>query len=127
MIIGELLMLNMIKRFQAKEWFIITILMLLITDLVILLNLPVLRDIIPFLFFSIIPGFLIVTILRLNKIEFLIKFLLSVGLSISILLALGLFLNILYPDIITAFIINAFVVIIEYFNGYTDSLCLSEK
>ncbi len=90
-------MLNIIKRFQAKEWFIITILMLLITDLVIILNLPFLRDIIPFLFFTIIPGFLVVTILRLNKIEFLIKFLLSVGLSISLLLGLGLFLNILYP------------------------------
>ena len=90
-------MLNMIKRFQAKEWFIITILMLFITDLIIVLNLPILRDIIPFLFFTIVPGFLIVTILRLNKIEFLIKFLLSVGLSISLLLAVGLFLNILYP------------------------------
>jgi uncharacterized membrane protein len=90
-------MLNMIKRFQAKEWFIITILMLLITDLVIVLNQPILRDIIPFLFFSIVPGFLVITILRLNKIEFLIKFLFSVGLSISLLLAVGLFLNILYP------------------------------
>ena len=90
-------MLNMIKRFQAKEWFIITILMLLVTDLIIILNQPILRDIIPFLFFSIVPGFLVVTILRLNKIEFIIKFLLSVGLSISLLLAVGLFLNSLYP------------------------------
>jgi len=90
-------MLNMIKRFQAKEWFLITILMLVITNLVIVLNLPLLRGIIPFLFFTIVPGFLIVSILRLNKTEFLIKFLLSVGLSISLLLAVGLFLNILYP------------------------------
>jgi uncharacterized membrane protein len=90
-------MLNMIKRFQAKEWFLITILMLLVTDLIIILNQPILRDIIPFLFFSIVPGFLVVTILRLNKFEFLIKYLLSVGLSISLLLAVGLFLNSLYP------------------------------
>jgi len=90
-------MLKMIKRFQAKQWFIITILMLLITDIVIVLNLTILRDIIPFLFFTIIPGFLIITILRLNKTEFLIKFLLSVGLSVSILLGVGLFLNTLYP------------------------------
>ena len=90
-------MLNTIKRFQVKEWFLITILMLFITDLVIVLNLPLLRDIIPFLFFTIVPGFLIVSILRLNKTEFLIKYLLSVGLSISLLLAVGLFLNILYP------------------------------
>lgn len=90
-------MLNKIKNFQAKEWFYITILMLLITDLVILLNLPFLRDIIPFLFFTIVPGFLILTILKQNKIEFLIKFVLSVGLSVFILLAVGLFLNLLYP------------------------------
>ncbi len=90
-------MLNIIKRFQAKQWFIITILMLLIADLVIILNLTLIRDIIPFLFFTIVPGFLILTILRQNKIEFLIKFLLSVGLSISVLLGVGLFLNTLYP------------------------------
>jgi len=90
-------MLNTIKRFQAKEWFIITILMLFITDLVIILDLPLLRDIIPFLFFTIIPGFLIVSILKQNKIEFLIKILLSVGLSVSVLLSVGLLLNSFYP------------------------------
>ncbi len=36
-------MLNMVKRFQAKEWFIITILMLFITDLVIILDLPIIK------------------------------------------------------------------------------------
>ena len=90
-------MLNTIKRFQAKEWFIFTILMLFITDLVIILDLPLLRDIIPFLFFTIVPGFLIVSILKQNKIEFLIKILLSIGLSVSVLLSIGLLLNSLYP------------------------------
>ena len=90
-------MLNMVKKFQAKEWFIITILMLFITDLVIILDLPLLRDIIPFLFFTIVPGFLIISILKQNRIEFLIKILLSVGLSISALLAVGLLLNSFYP------------------------------
>lgn len=90
-------MLNTVKKFQAKEWFIITILMLFITDLVIILDLPILRDIIPFLFFTIVPGFLIISILKQNKIEFLIKTLLSVGLSISALLAVGLLLNSFYP------------------------------
>ncbi len=90
-------MLDKIKSLQAKQWFIITILMLLITDLVILLNIPFLRDIIPFLFFTIIPGFLVISILKLDKTEFIIKFVLSVGLSISILLGVGLLLNITYP------------------------------
>jgi uncharacterized membrane protein len=115
-------MLNIIKRFQAKQWFIIIILMLFITDMIIILNLPFLRDIIPFLFFTIVPGFLIVTILRLNKIEFLTKFLLSVGLSISLLLGIGLFLNILYPILLKPLSLlplllslNILVLIITYF------------
>ena len=90
-------MLNRIKNLHAKEWFIITLLMLIITDLIITLNLPLLRDIIPFLFFTIVPGFLIITILKLNKIEFLKKAILSIGLSVSVLLGVGLLLNSFYP------------------------------
>ncbi len=96
--IGELFaMFNKIKNLQAKEWFIITLVLLFITDLVILLDLPLLRDIIPFLFFTIIPGFLILNILRQNKLEFILKSLLSIGLSISVLMVIGLLLNSLYP------------------------------
>jgi uncharacterized membrane protein len=90
-------MFNKIKNMQAKEWFIITLAMLFITDLIILLDITLLRDIIPFLFFSFIPGFLIVAILKQNKIEILFKFMLSVGLSISLLMLLGLLLNAFYP------------------------------
>ena len=90
-------MLNRIKNLHAKEWFIITLLMLIITDLIITLNLPLLRDIIPFLFFTIVPGFLIISILKLNKIEFLKKAVLSIGLSVSVLLGVGLLLNSFYP------------------------------
>lgn len=90
-------MLNFIKNLQTKEWFTILLLMLIITDLIIILDLPILRDSIPFLFFTVIPGFLIILILKLNNIEFIKKTLLSIGLSISILLGIGLLLNNLYP------------------------------
>ncbi len=103
-------MINKINRFQAREWFIITILMLFITDLIILLDLPVLRDVIPLLFFTIIPGFLIISILKQHKIEFMIKTLCSVGLSVSLLLAVGLFLNSLYPVIFKPLSLNPVLV-----------------
>jgi uncharacterized membrane protein len=90
-------MLNKIKNLQANEWFIITMVMLFITDLTILLDLPFLRDITPFLFFTIIPGFLIITILKQHRIKFIIKFMLSIGLSLSLLMIIGLLLNALYP------------------------------
>ncbi len=120
-------MLNMIKRFQAKEWFIITILMLFITDLVIILDLPLLRDIIPFLFFTIVPGFLIISILKQNKIEFLIKILLSVGLSISALLAVGLLLNSFYPVLLKPLSLTPLLIIIKYITVNFNHFCLSKK
>lgn len=90
-------MIKAIQEFKAREWFIITILTLFITDLIVLLDLPILRDIVPFLFFNFVPGFLILTILKLNRINALIKSLFSIGLSISLILGVGMLLNTLYP------------------------------
>ena len=90
-------MLNKIRNLPTIQWFIIILSALFITDLIILLDLPFLRDLIPFLYFSIVPGFLILIILNLSRIEFITKTVLSVGLSISLLMIMGLFLNSLYP------------------------------
>ena len=76
-----------------KEWFYILIISLIITNLVILLNIPFLRQIFGFLFLTLLPGLLILEILKLNKIDFLEKFILSWGLSISFLMFFGLLLN----------------------------------
>ena len=84
-------------KFEYKEWFVFIVAILILTDLAILLNLPFLRQVLGFLFLTILPGLLILQILRLNKIEFTEKIILSVGLSISFLMFIGLFMNILYP------------------------------
>lgn len=93
-------MIKEIKEFQAKQWLMITLILLFITDLIVMFDLPILRSIVPFIFFSFVPGFLMVVLLKLNRINFLIKCLFSVGLSISLLLAVGMFLNTLYPLLI---------------------------
>ena len=85
----------MTLKFEYKECFVLIISILLLTDLAILLNIPFLRQIFGFLFLTILPGLLILQILKLNKIGFLEKFILTWGLSISFLMFFGLLINIL--------------------------------
>lgn len=80
-------------EFRAKEWFVSVISMLVLTDLVILLDIPFLRQILGFLFLTLLPGLLIVQILKINKLEVTEKVVLLVGLSISFLMFFGLFIN----------------------------------
>jgi uncharacterized membrane protein len=85
-----------IKNLDAKRYFSILLLLILLTDLVIFLNVPFLRQIFGSLCFMLTPGLLIIHILRLNKIEFLKKFVLSIGLSVAFLMFTGLLVNSLY-------------------------------
>jgi len=89
-----------IRNFKAREWFLSVLIMLILTDLTIFFNVPFLREAFTFLFFTVVPGILILQILKLNKISFLKKMLLWVGLSVGLMILIGLFLNSLYPMII---------------------------
>ncbi len=79
-----------------KQWLITLMVLLLVADIAILLDIPVLRQVLSFLCFSTIPGLLILYILKLNTVGFLKKFLLSIGLSLSFLLFFGLLVNTLF-------------------------------
>ena len=57
------------------------------------LNIPFLRQIIGFIFLTILPGLLILQILKLNKMGLTEKFVLSVGLGVSFLMFFGLLVN----------------------------------
>lgn len=61
------------------------------------LEIPILRQLIPFVFLTFIPGIIILRILRLHKLGNTETILYSVGLSISILMFSGFFINIIYP------------------------------
>lgn len=101
---------------KARNYLLIIMLMLFITDLTVLLNIPFLREITSFLFFTIVPGVLILNILRLNELEFIKKAVLSVGLSITFLMFVGLFLNSLYPFMLKPL---SFVPVMVTFNFLT--------
>jgi uncharacterized membrane protein len=81
------------RIFGAKEYFIFIISMLLLANLAILLNILFLRQFLGFLFLTILPGLLIIQILKLDKLEFIEKFILSWGISISFLMFFGLLIN----------------------------------
>ena len=83
----------MALTFGHKEWFVFILSILLLSDIAILLNIPFIRQIFGFLFLTILPGLLILQILKLNKIGDTEKFVLSVGLSISFLMFFGLLIN----------------------------------
>lgn len=76
------------------------ILLLFLTDLVIILDVPFLRPALSFLFFTIVPGILILQVLKIDISNILKKIVLSVGISVSLLMFLGLLLNALYSYIV---------------------------
>lgn len=86
-----------VLRTPNSRRFFLFLLFLVVTDLAILLDIPVLRQFLGFAFFSIVPGLLIVYILKLGKLGLTEKAVLSVGLSASFLTFFGLFINAVYP------------------------------
>lgn len=87
--------LKLIEKLDAKQWFMFLLLAIFLTDLTILLDVPFLRVFFGFLCFTIIPGLLILHILKL-KLEIVKRFLLAVGLSVAFSMFFGLFINTLY-------------------------------
>ena len=83
----------MCDKTSAKNYLLIIISILILTNITILLDIPFLRQIFGFFFLTFLPGLLILQILKLNKIGYTEKFVLSVGLSISFLMFFGLFVN----------------------------------
>jgi uncharacterized membrane protein len=70
--------------------------MTFLANIAILLNIPLLREIIVFIFLSFIPGFAILRLFKLKEISFLDTFLFSVALSIAFVMFMGLLVNELY-------------------------------
>jgi len=84
---------ELLKTIDAKKFFIFVLIFLALTDLAIFLNIPVLRQMLGFIFFTTIPGLLILRILRLNRLNLTETIVLSLGLSIACLMFLGLFID----------------------------------
>jgi uncharacterized membrane protein len=90
-------MIETLRTSSGKRFPLLISIFLIATALSILLDIPVLRQALGFAFFTIIPGLLVLYILKLNRIGLTEKLILSVGLSISLLMFAGLFINTVFP------------------------------
>jgi len=61
------------------------------------LGIPILREFVGFIYLTLIPGIVILRILKLHKLSMIETLLYSVGLSIATLMFTGLFMNTIYP------------------------------
>ena len=86
-------------KIRVKYWYLFLATIVIATDISILLDLPLLRQTLGFLCFTIVPGLLVIHILSLEKAGFLKKTVLSIGLSIPILIFSGLLMSVLLPPV----------------------------
>lgn len=90
-------MMSLLAKWKSKDFLLLILFLQLITNVTIFLDIPVARQVIGFLYFTFIPGILIVKLLKINEIELLEKLLFSVGFSIAFLMLAGLLINELGP------------------------------
>ena len=120
------------KAFNVKRHFLLIMIFLILTNLSILLDLSFLRQITGFLFLTLLPGLLILQILKLDKLESSETVVLSVGLSVFTLMFVGLSINFLYPIIGISRPISIFplitsiniTVILLYLIGYKRNVAI---
>ena len=75
------------------KWFGLIITIIALTNITIILDIPVLGQILGFIFLTFIPGFLILLVLKLNRLGLPEKIVLSVGLSVAFSMFFGLAVN----------------------------------
>lgn len=75
------------------ESFYIILILIILTDLSTILNMIYFRQIMGSIFLTFIPGYLIIHILGLDRLEIFKRFILSIGLSISFIMIVGLIIN----------------------------------
>lgn len=127
-------MSSLLAKWKSKDFLFLALFLQLIVNVTIFLDIPVARQVIGFIYFTFIPGILIIKLLKINEIEWLEKILFSVGFSIAFLMTTGLLINELGPlfgisaplsMIPLLLILNGFIlacVILIYFRDESFSL-----
>ncbi len=85
-------MIELLRASSTKR-LLLFVIFLVITTLAVLLDIPVLRQLGGLLFLTILPGLLLLFLLKLNKLALAEKIVLTVGLSIAFLMFFGVMLN----------------------------------
>ncbi len=79
-------------KLTSKSWFTFILAMLIVVDVVIILNIPLVRPVLAFLYFSVVPGFLILDALK-SPLARIKRLLVAFGLSVESLMFVAAFFN----------------------------------
>jgi uncharacterized membrane protein len=82
-----------INNKKLNMWIIEMLFLQIAANFFILFNVPIARQIVGFIYFTFVPGFLTIKLLKLKKLDKLEAILFSVGLGIALMMLTGLFLN----------------------------------
>ncbi len=83
----------MLTEWNPRDFLVITLLLQFITCVLVFFDVPVARQIGGFIYFTFVPGFLIIKLLKFDELEGLETVLFSVGLSVAFLMLAGLSIN----------------------------------
>ena len=110
---------------NTERWpnvLVFTLVMQLVVDITIILDIPIVRQVVGFLYLTFIPGIAILYTLKLKNLELAEVILFSAGVSLSILMIAGLLLNELGP-LLHIFTPLSLMPIIVLFNCIVLCLC----
>ena len=86
-----------ISNWKSGDLLIFVLAIQIITAVSVILNIPVARQVIGFLYLTLVPGMIILKLLKIHDFDLAETALLSVGLSVAFLMFIGLLINELYP------------------------------
>ena len=82
---------------RLRDYVLSLVFIHLIVSATIIFNIPILRQLSLFIYLLLVPGFVFLGLLKIEKIGLLDLILYSVGLSIALVMFIGLFVNEIYP------------------------------
>jgi uncharacterized membrane protein len=81
-------------RFGSSSKFVLCVILIqILTDVVVLLDVPIVRQVVGFIYLTFIPGIVLIKAFKLNHMDLTETILFSVGLDIALLMFVGFFLN----------------------------------
>ena len=78
---------------KSRNFLVFILVLQFIVYALVLFDMPIARQIIVFVYFTTIPGYILVKLLKLNELDMLETVLFSVGFSVAFLMLVGLFIN----------------------------------
>lgn len=91
--IQVILRMVILRALSKKRALVLILVILISSDFAIMLDAPILRQISGLLLITVLPGFLILSLLKLNRLEMAGKIVLTLGLSIAFLMLFGWILS----------------------------------